>query len=267
MADERGYSPVTRRTRLQHVDQAERFIRSTFGRRLVMSQPEHMRAFLATLPSAVTRNGYLCDLRSYFRFARERRYRRTDPMAEIARARTPRYLPRPLPMAHAYRLRSAATSLSLRHRVIVDLALYAGPRRAEIAHLRWDDVDLEARRIRFMGKTGEGVVPLHECLVPLLQTWRMAVWPSEWVFPSNRGGPMRPASIWRFVKEAGAAAGVRVTTHMLRHSFATELLEAGSDVRRVQELLRHASLASTQIYTKVSVGRLEEDVARLDFGG
>jgi integrase/recombinase XerD len=268
MLDERGYAVTTRRVRLQHIDQAERFMQATFGRRLIRAQAEHVKAFLATFEHPKSRNGARADLRSYFLFARERKYRATDPTAEIRRVREPHYLPRPLSLEQASRLRAAATTLSLRHRVVVDLALFAGPRRAEIARLRWTDIDLQARRIRFFGKgSREGVVPLHEDLATLLELWRITEPSEEWVFPSRTSPqkPLGPPSIWRLVKEAGARAGVRVTTHQLRHSFATELLEQGSDIRRVQELLRHTSLVSTQIYTAVSVGRLEGDIARLTF--
>ena len=268
MTDERGYARTTRSTRVQHVTQADIYVKKTFGRRLLMEKPEHVKAFLATLQHAKSRNGYLCDIRSFFVFARERGYRKTDPTVDIRRLPEPRYLPRPLSLEEARRLRYAAASLSLRHRVIVDLALFAGPRRAEIAALKWSDVDLQTKRIRFFGKGAkEGVVPLHDALVDLLRVWRIAE-PSEvWVLPSYRGGHLRPASIWRAIKEAGERARISVTPHRLRHTFATSLLEAGSDIRVVQELLRHKALSSTQIYVAVSTKRLEADIDRLDYEG
>jgi integrase/recombinase XerD len=270
MIEDRGFTPETRRGYLERTDQAERFMGATFGRRLIRAREEHLRAFLSQFEWAKTRNCHLSSLRAYFRFARERGFRKTDPSTEIRRLPEPHYLPRPISLEEAKRLRAAAGMLSLRHRLVVDLALYAGPRRAEIASLRWSDIDLGGQRIRFHGKgRKDGIVPLHETLVAELQVWRVVQPCEEWVFPSVQGTPGRhiaPDTVWLLIRQVGQAAGVQVTPHRLRHSFATELLEKGADVRHVQELLRHASLVSTQLYTKVSVGRLEEDIARLDFG-
>jgi integrase/recombinase XerD len=264
-----GYAQTTRATYLQHVEQAERFFRREFDRSLVMANEEQLRIWLASFRHPKTRNSHLIVLRSFFRFARERGLRATDPTLEIRRFTEPRYLPRPLNGEDVARLRVAAQILSLRHQVIVDLALYAGPRRAEIAGLSWSDVDFHSERIRFRGKGAkEGIVPLHPHLAELLWLWRSSQRSrnhEEWVFPSDRGGHLKPASIWLAVHQAGDAAGFHLTTHQLRHTYATELLERGSDIRAVQELMRHSSLQSTQIYTKVSVRRLEADVARLNF--
>ena len=265
---DRGYAFTTRSTRTQHVRQVDRFIRQRFGRGLMQATTDQIRAFLAATPHPKSRNGYLCDLRSFFEFTRDRGYRKTDPTAGIRRFREPRYLPRPLTREEIRRLRVGARLLGLRHQVIVDLALYAGPRRAEMATLSWSDIDFNLNRLRFKGKgSKEGIVPMHEELASLLRRWQLETIASgdEWVLPSNRGSHLRPASVWRAIKEAGAAAGIDVTPHRLRHSFATYLLEAGSDIRAVQELLRHASLTSTQVYTKVAVQRLEHDVAKLAY--
>jgi integrase/recombinase XerD len=270
MIEDRGFSAATRSSYTEKTDQANRYMKATFGRRLVMAQEEHVRAHLATFAWPKTRNVHRTALRSYFRFTRECGYRTTDPIRNIERMREPRYLPRPLTVKQVQRLRAAATTLTLRPRVILDLALFAGPRRSEIASLRWSDVDLAGKRIRFFGKQKEGVIPLHDVLITELQLWRLSIpLDEEWVFPSStgqRGRHLSGESIWATIKEIGRRAGVSVQPHQCRHSFATELLEQGSDIRHVQELLRHASLSSTQIYTKVAVKSLEPDVARLSYG-
>ena len=266
MRDECGYAETTRVSRHQHIRQADEYVRKVSGRRLAMAQPEHIRLFIQRYDVARTRNGYLADLRNFFAFVIERGWRRTDPTAGIRNLKTPRYLPRPLSIDEARRLRFAAAGLSLRHRVIVDLALYAGPRRAVIAALKWSDLDLRRKQARLFGKGGkEAMVPLHDHLIDLLRVWRVASASEVYVFPSRRGKHLAPGTIWAAVKEAGDLAGLAVSPHRLRHTFATELLEAGADIRVVQELLRHASLSTTQIYTAVSTKRLETDVNRLDF--
>lgn len=266
MRDDRGLAPVTRHTYRQRFAEAERFTLNAFDVPLLRATEEHLRAFLNRHEWARTRNGHRSMLRSYYSFTRETGRRKDDPTSAIRRHPEPRLLPRPLNREEVRRLRVAAQTLGLRHRVIVDLALLAGARRSEIAALPWGAVDFRSRQIRFFGKGAkEGIIPMHEDLWGLLTLWHLAAPPSEYVFPSYNGRHLSPERIWEAVKEAGQVARVDVTPHRLRHTFATELLEAGSDVRAVQELLRHASLNSTQIYTKVSMRRLEEDVARLDY--
>jgi integrase/recombinase XerD len=267
MQEVKHYSPVTIKARDSHMGTADAWMHRTFGRRLIRAQQEHIETYLRGAPTATTRNSYLADFRSYFAFAIARGYRKTDPTKGIERWKMRRRLPRPISLQEAQRLRAAASSLSLKHRTVVEVALHCGPRRAEIAGLRWEDIDFGERRIRFDGKTGEGVIPLHENAAAVLQAWRLAVPSSEWVFPSPRGGHYVPKTIWQYIQEASRAAALRgCTPHRLRHTFATKLLDAGVDVRHVQELMRHASLSSTALYTKVSVANLEPDINRLDYG-
>lgn len=269
MVDERGYAAETRRGYRERTQQAERWARHTFGTPLWRLQEPQIRAFLSRAEHPKHRNSHLASLRVYFAWAVESGLRKNDPTVGIRRLPEPRYLPRPISVVDAKRLRLAAATLSLRHRLMVDLGLFAGLRRAEIAGLRWADVDLAGRRLRVFGKgRKEGVVPLHDELVAELHLWRLTAPSEEWLFPGTHhpaGHHVAPHTVWRLITEAGQAAGVKVSPHPLRHTFGTELLEAGSDIRRVQELMRHASLNSTATYTKIAVGRLEQEIARLDF--
>jgi site-specific recombinase XerD len=270
MDEDKGYSLATRKSYREKMAAADRFLRSRFARALVRADEDHLRAYLATFRHSKTRNTQLNAVRAYFAFvgATRRRRKGDDPTVHLSRFREPLYLPRPLEAEQIRRLRVAAATMPLRYRVILDLALYAGPRRSEIAGLSWSDVDFVARRIRFLGKgTVEGVIPLHEHLAETLWQWR-CLQPArdEWVFPSPSGGHLKPHSVYYAIRQIADVAGVDgCTTHRLRHTFATELLATGSDIRIVQELMRHRSLTSTQIYTKVEVHRLEVDLARVDF--
>ncbi len=273
MQHDRGYALATCSSRRWHVQHANRWIRDRFGRRLIYATPEMLNAFLAQFDKAKTRNVYIGTLRCFYGFTIERGYRKTDPSRGLHRHREPRYLPRPLSVEQVQRLRNAALTMGLRYRVIIDLALFAGPRRTEIAMLRWEDVDFERRELRFFGKGAkEGVVPLNDAVAALLRLWRLQTGRTDWVFPSMKGNRihgethLNPTTIWRYVKDVAVVAGMpSMTVHQLRHSYATELLEQGVDIRVVQELLRHASLTSTQIYTKVSPRGLREAIDRLSY--
>jgi integrase/recombinase XerD len=269
MVQERGYSSWTIRAYGGKVKQADRFITATFGRRLIRAREEHVRTYLAQFRWPKTRNVHLLALRRLFEFAREVGYRKTDPTSEIRRLPEPEYLPHPISNQDLRRLRLVAATMSLRHRLILDLALFAGLRRSEVSKISWSDIDLAGRRIRVFGKgRKERILPLHSVLATELELWRLVTPSEEWVLPSPQSyrGHISHATIWLTIKEIGERAGLKIKPHDLRHSFATELLESGSQIERVKELLRHSSLASTQIYTKVSIARLEEDIERLDFG-
>lgn len=132
-------------------------------------------------------------------------------------------------------------------------------------------MNLQDHALRVMGKgSRERDIPIPERLRPRLVNWRARDGHGAgWVFPSSQriGQHMSPTMLWRDVKDSAIVAGVerRVTPHVLRHTFATELLRQGVDIRVVQELLGHASLKNTQIYVGVLPARLLADIGRLNF--
>jgi integrase/recombinase XerD len=146
--------------------------------------------------------------------------------------------------------------------------LYAtGCRASEVAGLRKFDLDLERGLARCIGKGDkQRVVPLGRSAVSALQEWVtnaraivLAGKPDhDAVFLSARGRPLTRAGVWAIVKKYAAIAGLgaEISPHTLRHSFATHLLAGGADLRVVQEMLGHASIATTQIYTRVELSRL-----------
>lgn len=157
-------------------------------------------------------------------------------------------------------------ALGLRDRAVLEVLYDAGLRVAELCALDVGDLDLPGGRVRVTGKGGKArVVPLGECatdaLLAYLQTGRpaLAAGPCPAVFLHARGGRLSQRSVRSQVAAAARAAGVtgRVHPHTLRHSFATHLLEGGADLRAVQELLGHARLATTQVYTHLSRQRLK----------
>lgn len=143
---------------------------------------------------------------------------------------------------------------NLKHRLVLLFLYYSGIRLNELIHLRWQDIDFERKSIHI--KTGKGgkqrVVFLHDKLTEALKFY--GIKKEKEVFESNRKKRYSDESIQLIVKNTAKKAGIskKATPHILRHSFATHLLEAGADIRHIQKLLGHASLQTTQIYTHVA---------------
>jgi len=194
-----------------------------------------------------------------------------DPAAGVARPRLPRSLPHPITTDEVRRLLEApdaATPAGIRDRAILELLYSSGLRISELTGLDVDDLDLDDGGVRVLGKGGkEREVPLgsyaREALGAYLTRGRPALASATTrgaLFLNARGGRLSRQScarlLGRYVRLSGIERGV--TLHTLRHSFATHLLEGGADVRVVQELLGHASVATTQIYTLVTTQHLRD---------
>jgi integrase/recombinase XerD len=164
---------------------------------------------------------------------------------------------------------STETPIGRRDRAALETLYATGCRASEVAGLRPRDLDLIAGTLRCIGKGDkQRVVPLGSRAVACLRSYLERDRPAlarrrpetETVFVTRQGKPLTRTGLWRIVHTYAVAAGLpgKVSPHTLRHSFATHLLEGGADLRVVQELLGHESLATTQIYTHVSPGRLRD---------
>jgi len=148
---------------------------------------------------------------------------------------------------------------------MIELMYAAGLRVSELVSLRVEDLNLEAGFVRVFGKGGkERVVPLSaqtaQRIGEYMKTLRRELLrgrESAYLFLSQRGGPMTRQRFWQALKGYARKAGLRISPHVLRHSFATHLLEGGADLRSVQKMLGHADISTTQIYTKVTMERLQ----------
>ena len=159
--------------------------------------------------------------------------------------------------------------LTLRNRALLELLYSTGARISEAVGLDIDDIDTHARSVLLRGKGGkQRLVPIGRPAVQALDAYKVRG-RSELarrgrgtpaIFLNARGGRLSRQSAWQVLQDAAERAGITsgVSPHMLRHSFATHLLEGGADVRVVQELLGHASVTTTQIYTLVTVHALRE---------
>jgi integrase/recombinase XerD len=213
----------------------------------------------------------LSAVRSFHRFLVREGVTDRDPAVAVPRPRLPRSLPRPLPVEDVRRLLEApdpGTPTGVRDRAILELLYGSGLRISELTGLDVDDLDMEGGSLRVLGKGGkEREAPLgsfgKEAVSAYLTRGRPALASGGTrgaLFLNARGGRLSRQScarlLGRYVRRAGIER--RVTLHTLRHSFATHLLEGGADVRVVQELLGHASVATTQIYTLVTSQHLRE---------
>jgi integrase/recombinase XerD len=213
----------------------------------------------------------LSAVRSFHRFLVREGVSERDPAAPVAQPRLPRSLPRPLPVDDVRRLLEAPDPISpagLRDRAILELLYGSGLRISELTGLDIDDLDLEGGSLRVLGKGGkEREVPMgsfgKHAVGAYLTRGRPALVTAGSrgaLFLNARGGRLSRQSCARLLGRYVRLAGIdrRVTLHTLRHSFATHLLEGGADVRVVQELLGHSSVATTQIYTLVTARHLRE---------
>ncbi len=208
-----------------------------------------------------TRATYHASLRAWFRWLVEYGYRDDDPMAKTGRPRRPRGLPRPV--SDPQLLALLATRMHARTRVMVLLAALAGARVSEVAAFRGEWVDLISGTITITGK-GEvtRIVPLHHLLRAAAEKMpRRGYW-----FPSPKtpGAAVLGRSVSQIIGRVMRRADVAGTPHALRHWFGSTLVDDGADLRTVQALLGHASLATTQIYTAVSDSRRRAAIGRLD---
>jgi len=220
-------------------------------------------------PSTVARR--VAAVRTYFRHLILIGARSENPAASLQLPRRPRRLPRALSPAETERLIDAAigtTPRSLRDRALVELLYGAGLRVSEAVGLERSGVDTEERIVRVLGKGGkERLVPLGRPAAEAVRRY-LALGRAHLdrryrpeLFLNARGGPLTRAGAFLILRKLAEKAGLepeRVHPHLLRHSFATHLLEGGADLRSVQEMLGHADLGTTERYTHVSDRRRRE---------
>ncbi|MHC1563577.1 site-specific tyrosine recombinase XerD [Actinomycetospora sp. C-140] len=213
-------------------------------------------------------------VRGLHRFALAEGLVAVDVAREVHPPSPPRRLPKALDVATVDRLLSVRGSeaddvAGVRDRALLELLYSTGARITEAVGLDVDDVDTVARSVRLAGKGGkQRIVPIGRPALAALEAYRVRARPAlaargrgtPALFLNARGARLSRQSAWASLREAADRAGVdaAISPHTLRHSFATHLLDGGADLRVVQELLGHASVTTTQIYTQVTVDTLRE---------
>jgi integrase/recombinase XerC len=234
---------------------------------------DHIRSYLAELmkdrKARATVQRRLSAIKAFFRY-RETTAGAPSPARAIRSPKNMRGLPSILQQDEVRRLIEVApgdsSPAAVRDRAIFETLYSSGLRVSELVGLNWRDIDEELGMV--MVRSGKGnkdrLVPLGEPALDALLTWRRAM-PIAWepngpVIVNLRGGRLTTRSVELILQRRIAAAGIGagITPHGLRHSFATHMLNNGADLRSIQEMLGHASLATTQRYTHVSVNHLKE---------
>ncbi|HEY8426589.1 MAG TPA: tyrosine-type recombinase/integrase [Limnochordales bacterium] len=282
---ERGLSRRTARAYLGDLLLLQRFCAGQ-GRTLADADEYLLRAFLEYVydqrqNQAPTRARKVSAIRGFYRFLVEERILEASPAERLRSPKIPRRLPIFLTADEAAALLDAAARAGtepLRDRALIGMFLYTGCRLGELLALRLDDLDFAAGAVRFFGKGGkERLVPMREELVAMVQAYlprrlelirkspRAA---QDRLFVNRHGRPLTPSGV-RFLLRRIVASLPQVrpslSPHKLRHTVATLLLQADADLRTIQELLGHASLATTQRYTHVLNRRLKEHLGRLPY--
>jgi integrase/recombinase XerD len=200
---------------------------------------------------------------AFYAFLVEDGIRADNPAAHLPAVESPKGEPRPFTWEQ---IELMLTSGAYRKtRAMILLGYYQGFRVSSIARVHGSDVDRVTQTIRTIGKGGkERRLPLH----PMIAELARAMPTDDWWFPArgDRPGPMSGASVTNLITRAKKRAGITdplLTPHSLRHAFGTDLVDGGVDIRIIQELMMHASLATTQIYTGVSAQRKREGIATL----
>ena len=224
-----------------------------------------------TNPMSVTSlSRILAALRGFHKFLVREGYEEKNPLLKIPSMKKPQKLPNVLTVAQVSMLIDAASDTSpygLRDKAIIELLYSSGMRISEIAQLKLGDVDFEDGFVRCFGKgSKERLIPVGKKALIACQDYLEKGRPkllgnkrSDNLFVSGHGKAMTRQGFWKIFKAYAEKADMpEATPHILRHSFATHLLQAGADLRAVQEMLGHASISTTQIYTNLARDDLKE---------
>ena len=275
LSSERGASPLTLKSYREDLLQLEEFLNAAACRRPGDASSTLLRRFAGGLHAA----GYaqstiarkLASMRSFYAFGQREGWVQANPAKPLRSPKRPRKLPKFLTGEEISRLLAvpkAAAAGGLRDRAILELMYSSGVRVRELVTLDDGDLDLRNATIRVRGKGRRerlGIVGSHAQAA--LRQWlatrpnSAGAWPAsrgQPLFTNRFGGRLSVRGVARLLEKHLAAADLarRASPHTLRHSFATHLLDAGADIRSVQELLGHKSLVTTQIYTHVTTTRL-----------
>jgi integrase/recombinase XerD len=269
---ERGLSPNTTQAYRRDLVQYQRTVKANGGVADTIAVQQHLANLRGEDLAAASIARKLASIRSYHRFLVIEGLREDDPTASIGTQARSRSLPKALSVEEVSRILEQPDTtipLGVRDRAILEFLYATGCRVTELTSTDLHDVDIETRSVIVTGKGNkQRLVPLGSYAIEALDAWlpvrltfRVPERDPGALFLTSRGNRMSRQSVWRLVRTHGTSAGItsdRLSPHVFRHSAATHMVEGGADLRTVQEMLGHASLSTTQIYTKVSPDHLRE---------
>jgi integrase/recombinase XerC len=275
LSAEKNASPHTCRAYERDLEEFENFLKSS-GMSLSTAQDIEMgkvdrlaiRRYLSFLhrrnrKSSIARK--ISTLRSFFKYLVREQLTTSNPAKSVSTPKVEKPLPTTLTVDEAFRLMEIPVgSKGLRDRAILELLYSSGIRVGELVGLNLNQLDLDLGIVKVMGKgRKERIVPVGSKAVEALKAYlekRGVLTGEEPLFVNSRGGRLTARSVGRLIKKYTKRSGIfrKISPHTLRHSFATHLLDAGADIREIQEMLGHASLSTTQRYIHLSPGKLME---------
>ncbi len=270
----KNYSPNTLLAYEHDLKEFEKFLKER-GSSLEEVTPEVVNAYLKGLkekgytPFSVARR--LSSLKSFFRFLIKEKGFHLEFIEVLESPKLPFRLPKVLSLEEVEKLLSApdtSTPLGFRDRAMLELLYATGLRVSELVSLKLSNLNLELGLVRVLGKgSKERLVPMGDYALTYMKEYLERIRPQfikpvskDYVFLNKRGKPLTRQRFWQIIKEYARKVGLesKVSPHVLRHSFATHLLQGGADLRALQLMLGHSSLNTTQIYTHLDISRLKE---------
>ena len=255
-------------TTVRNRDSILRTLERHAGIPLLEMEVEHLRGYLGRgRISAGTRRTERGAMVAFFTFAHEEGWCQENPTQRLAPVTAPKGEPRPFTREQVDAMLTSGAYR--RTRAMILLGYYQGFRVSQIAAVHSRDLDLDSGTIRTIGKgKKDALLPLHPVVRELAQTMPRDAW---W-FPArnNSEGHVSGSAVTNLITLAKIRAGItdpKLTPHSLRHAFGTDLVEAGVDIRVIKELMMHADLSTTQIYTGVSAGKKQESILMLESRG
>jgi len=286
LSAEKNASPHTCRAYERDLEEFENFLKSSgmslsTGQDIEMGKVDRLaiRRYLSFLhrrnkKSSIARK--ISTLRSFFKYLVREQLATSNPAKSVSTPKVEKPLPTTLTVDEAFRLMETpknppeksisdtAKNMRLRDGAILELLYSSGLRVGELVGLNLNRLDLDLAIVKVMGKgRKERIVPVGKKAVEALRAYleeRGVLNLEEPLFANARGGRLTARSVGRLIKKYTKSSGIfrKVSPHSLRHTFATHLLDAGADIREIQEMLGHASLSTTQRYIHLSMGKLME---------